>query len=175
MGPPDLIGLVELDADAILAMSAAVPTTTDGGLGSEDGCATTTWLELQSNITKKTKSNINVSSDNRVLSGRNRKVFDKNPAFSGNSPKETSDDDLDSGRRNPFDYLGDISVAVKTRLPLPASLEEYGLSAGKRGGVPSVSRGVADAGVRVSATDLVVDRLLRVLCSARPLGLTPSL
>ena len=57
--------------------------------------------------------------------------------------------DLVTGR-NPFDSLGDIAVAVKARrLPLPASLEDYGSSTGKQA-VFGVSRGVADAGVRVS-------------------------
>lgn len=50
--------------------------------------------------------------------------------------------------RNPFDTLGDIALAITARLPLPVSLEEYRRSkALDQGGI---SRGVADAGVRVS-------------------------
>lgn len=117
MGPPDLIGFVELDADAMFAMASSIPATTDGGLGTEDGYAAAAWLELAPNTINATK------------------------------PKKSSSG-LVTGR-NPFDSLGEIAVAFKARLPLPASLEEYGRSTGQQLGT-RVSRGVADAGVRVS-------------------------
>lgn len=51
--------------------------------------------------------------------------------------------------RNPFDSLGDIAVTVKTRLPLPKSLDVYGRLKDEEGG-DHLARSAADAGVWVS-------------------------
>ncbi|CAN0018446.1 unnamed protein product [Ectocarpus sp. 6 AP-2014] len=47
--------------------------------------------------------------------------------------------------RNPFRSLGDIAVAVNTKLPLPGSLEEYERS--KERSATEITRGIADVGV----------------------------
>lgn len=123
MGPPDLIGRVELDVNAILAMVRTVPPT-GNGLNYVHGRAmatsiavapaAVTWLELEPEV------------------------------VNGKAPTDASQG------RNPFDSLGDISVALTARLALPVSLEEYGRSREETEGVGG-ARGVVDAGVRVSS------------------------
>ncbi|CAM9115968.1 unnamed protein product [Ectocarpus sp. 13 AM-2016] len=48
-------------------------------------------------------------------------------------------------QRNPFRYLGDIAVAVNTKMPLPGSLEEYERS--KEQSATEITRGIADIGM----------------------------
>lgn len=50
--------------------------------------------------------------------------------------------------RNPFRSLGDIAVAVNTKLPLPGGVEEYKRS--KERSATELTRGIADVGVLVS-------------------------
>lgn len=138
MGPPDLIGRVKLGTDSILAMVSTATPADDGGLGhlyrkttatsTADAPPAVAWMELVPDDNVKTTTTLALSSSTN-----------SSGPFLSNSVAE----------RNPFESLGDIAVAIKARLPLPASLEEYELSKVEKG--VGVLRGIADAGVRVSA------------------------
>lgn len=127
MGPPELIGRVELDADAILDMVTVAEGS--NSRASTPASASLTWLELTPG-----------KADTKT-------TLPGSPSVSALAVPTTSIDDKIG--RNPFDSLGEIALAVSATLPLPMSLSEYEkLSKDSEGGCNA--QAVADAGVRVS-------------------------
>lgn len=148
MGPPDLIGRVELDTDAVLALVQTIDS--DGAKSnalhaSSSAPPALTWLELTAG-----------SDDNSMPSSPPPSSLQKSVARTG-SPSSWPPMRSDKKReiRNPFDSLGDIALAVTAKLQLPASLGNYerALSTGGIGKGHCSSGDVVDAAVRVSLED----------------------
>lgn len=122
MGPPDLIGCVQLGADAILDMvnTASVGNAGLGDAGVQGAGAAVTWLEL-----------IPTGGESQATA-------------------DSSETCTTVKHRNPFDSLGEIAVKLTAKRSLPSSLEEYGLARKKEWGVVQCSRFIAEGGVLVS-------------------------
>lgn len=148
MGPPDLIGRVELDADAVLALVQTIDS--DGAKSNALHASSSTppaltWLELTAS-----------SDDNNTPPSPPPSSLQKPVARTGlpsSWPPMRSDKKREI--RNPFDSLGDIALAVTAKLPLPASLCNYEreLSTGGIEKGHCSSGDVVDAAVRVSLAE----------------------
>lgn len=158
VGPPDLIGSIRLGTNAILGL---VTTTTATAAATDDmrhaeairdravlrtaSNVATTWLELR-------PVNNNNSHDRNTHTLALASTMQAPPSSIIADIKTRRSEGWGTSERNPFDSCGDIAVALRARLPLPACLQEYErLGEETKGdGNNQPSRLVADAGVRVS-------------------------
>lgn len=128
MGPPDLIGRIEIGADSILGMVTVKGTSVVVRRAPTHTSTALTWLELEPG--KENTGNSAVS-----------------PALSFNT---ASAGGLTEIIRNPFDSLGEIALAVTTTLPLPVSISEYNKWAAKdKADIDLGAQAAAEVGIRV--------------------------